>query len=69
MFDNINKVVPKAFNTLDRAVGAETDEDLKLYNSLEPRHFGEIVKRYGEDNTLKYIQEMEKRRLKRGING
>lgn len=66
MFDRINKVTPRAFNTLDRAMGRQTDDDLRLYESLQPEDFNKISQQYGADNTLEYIQEMERRRLKGG---
>ena len=69
MFDRMNKITPRAFNTLDRAMGRQTDDDLRLYESLQPDDFKMISKQYGADNTLEYIQEMERRRLKGGIDG
>ena len=68
MFDKLNKVTPRAFNTLDRAMGREVDEDLRLYETLQPDDFSKITEQYGADNTLEYIQEMERRRLKGGTN-
>ncbi len=69
MFDRLKKVTPRAFNTLDRVMGRQTDDDLRLYESLQPDDFKMISKQYGADNTLEYIQEMERRRLKGGIDG
>lgn len=69
MFDRMNKVTPRAFNTLDRAMGRQTDDDLRLYESLSPEDFNAISRQYGADNTLEYIQTMEQRRLKGGIDG
>jgi len=69
MFDKISKVAPNAFNTLDKAMGRQTDGDLRLYESLSPEDFNAISRQYGADNTLEYIQTMEQRRLKGGIDG
>ena len=68
MFDRLKKVTPRAFNALDRAMGRQTDDDLRLYESLQPDDFKMISKQYGADGTLEYIQEMERRRLKGGTD-
>ena len=66
MFDRLDKIVPKAFQTLDQVFGVTKDDDLDIYNTLTPEDFPHIATRYGADNTAEYIQEMERKRMKGG---
>ena len=66
MFDRLDKIVPKAFKTLDQVFGVTKDDDLDMYNTLTPEDFPHIATRYGADNTAEYIQEMERKRMKGG---
>ena len=49
-------------NTLKR-VGTETDEDLLIYEKLEPFHFKGLNRRYGIENVNRYIKIMEAKRV------
>ena len=66
MIDRLDKIVPKAFQTLDQVFGVTKEDDLDIYNTLTPEDFPHIATRYGADNTAEYIQEMERKRMKGG---
>ena len=67
--DRVIRASSKAFDRIKRVANdGGGDEDLRLYESLQPDDFKEISKQYGADNTLEYIQEMERRLLKGGID-
>lgn len=66
MFDNINKIMPIAFESVKRAVRPNADADVDLYDSLDESDFIAIANKYGGDGMVDYVESMEKRKLKRG---
>ena len=56
-------------DTLRQSLGLTADPDVRLYGRLQPDDFEEMRRRYGDDGTWEYIQEMERRRLKGGSGG
>lgn len=66
IFSVMNNATKKAFQKVGGAMGQEKDNDLRIYNSLKPEHFTELMKDYGEDNVIQYIQNMELKRTKGG---
>jgi len=63
----MRKATSDGFRNVQRAVGVDTDIDLRLYNGLSTDAFPDIMMTFGEDATVTYIEEMEKRRL--GMRG
>jgi hypothetical protein len=53
----------KAFQRVGRVGNVESDPDLALYGTLKPQHFVELMKVYGEDKIVGYIQEMEAKKI------
>jgi len=66
MFDKMSKASSGAFRNMDKAVGGNIDPDLSLYKKLRPEHFNQIAQQYGLDNTVAYIQAMEKKQIVKG---
>lgn len=64
MFDRLQAQATRAFDNISNAVGGNSDPDLDLYNTLTEDDFPKLIRRYGDDNVLEYIQLMEKKRLK-----
>lgn len=62
----IDNAAGKAFNKVDRLF--PKDDEVKLYESLSPEAFDTLAKTYGADDVIKYIKEMEYKRLG-GKNG
>lgn len=58
--------VNKSFNRWHGVLGIETDSDLDLYKSLTEEDFKRISQKYGQPETISYIQEMESRMMKQG---
>ena len=65
--DRMRKATNDGFRNVQRAVGVDTDLDLRIYNGLSTDAFPDLMKNFGEDATVTYIEEMEKRRL--GMRG
>ena len=65
MFDKLNKATDKAFGRMDRVRGETSDPDVKLYNTLNENDFISISNQYGAEETLAYIDTMERKRLRR----
>jgi hypothetical protein len=72
MSDNImKKVINRAQKATDKAVersmnlaGTTSDPDVLFYNSIKPEEFDAIASRFGVNETMEYIQDMESRRIK-----
>lgn len=64
-FDSIKDAFGKGLENVTKAYGVETDPQLRNYNSLQQDDFQAIAKRFGMEETAQYIEEMERRRLKR----
>jgi hypothetical protein len=59
----------QAANNVRRAAQRPTDRDVIRYESLQPEVFSMIEQEYGSDETMRYIREMETRRMMGGENG
>lgn len=46
-----------------KRVGAETNPDVLLYNSLTEEHLSELSKIYGQQSVAEYIRNMESKRF------
>ena len=62
--DRMRKATNMGFRNVQRAVGVDTDIDLRIYNGLTTDAFPDLMQNFGEDATVTYIEEMEKRRLR-----
>jgi len=58
-----------AAQNVQKAVGVETDADLRNYRRLQQNDFVDIAKRFGLEGTVEYIEEMERRNIKGVRNG
>lgn len=56
----------KAFQRVGRVGNVESDPDLALYGTLKPQDFTELMKVYGEDDVIRYIQDMESKKIMGG---
>lgn len=65
--DRMRKATDMGFRNVQHAIGVDTDIDLRIYNGLTTDAFPDIMNNFGEDATVTYIEEMEKRRL--GMRG
>ena len=65
MFDKLTKASGKAFDRMDKVRGDTSDPDVKLYNTLNESDFISISNQYGAEETLAYIDTMERKRLRR----
>lgn len=68
-FSMVARATKKAFQQVGKVSGIETDPDLKLYSTLKPEHFQELMKVYGEDNIIGYIKDMESKRIMNNKGG
>jgi len=66
VFDRMQKATKSAFDKVGKVAGISADADLNLYNKLKPEDFGQIVNKFGADQALAYIKEMEHRRATTG---
>ena len=62
-FAMVQRATKKAFHRVGSVMNVEPDPDLKMYNSLKPEHFQELMKVYGESPIIEYIREMEGKRI------
>lgn len=53
----------RAMERIAKRAGEETDKDLITYNSLKPYHFEYLQRKYGFEDTRRYITMMESKRL------
>jgi hypothetical protein len=65
--DRMRQAANKGAVNVQRAMGVDTDIDLRIYNGLSTDAFSEIAQNFGDEATVTYIEEMEKRRL--GMRG
>jgi hypothetical protein len=65
-FSMVRNATKKAFEQVGKVAGVETDPDLKLYSTLKPEHFQELMRVYGEGPIVDYIKEMESKKIMRG---
>ena len=65
MFDKLDKATGRAFNRMDAVRGESSDPDVQLYNTLTKDDFVGISNEYGAEQTLDYINTMERKRLRR----
>lgn len=68
IFDRLERNVDKAVEKTRTYLGETTDRDLAFYNSMSPADFSAVVERYGLPEALRYIEEMEKKRLRESRN-
>lgn len=66
VFDRGIKNTTSAFDRSMKRLGIQTDEDVALYESLEPGMFKNLSEKFGEENVLEYIRSMESKRLMNG---
>lgn len=64
-FSVVSRATKKAFEQVGRVAQAETDPDLKMYSTLKPEHFTELMRVYGEGPIIDYIRDMESQRIMR----
>jgi len=64
-FSMVARATKKAFERVGKVAGVETDPDLKLYQTLKPEHFTELMEVYGESPIIDYIKEMEGKQIMR----
>ncbi len=62
-FAMVQRATKKAFQQVGKVSGAETDPDLKLYSTLKPEHFSQLIREYGEQPIIDYIREMEGQKI------
>lgn len=65
--ERMRKATNDGFLNVQRAVGVDTDLDLRIYNGLSTDAFPDIINNFGVEATVTYVEEMEKRRL--GLRG
>lgn len=63
LFPRLQAATKKAFQRVQKVGNVESDPDLALYNTLEARHFTELMKEYGEGPIVDYIRDMETKRI------
>lgn len=52
--EGLNRLSPKP----------EVDEDIKIYDRLQPSDFPKLIEKYGEEPVLSYIKTMEARKMR-----
>lgn len=62
-FEIAQRAVSKAFERIGKVSGGETDPDMRLYSTLKPEHFTELMKVYGEGAIIDYIKDMESTKI------
>lgn len=63
VFNRMQSATQKAFDRVGKTADIPIDPDLKIYQSLQPKDFDAMTQRYGADNVMQYIKQMEGRRL------
>lgn len=64
--DKLRSATKTALDKVGKISGVENDANMRIYQSLQPDDFNAIMKKFGVDETMKYIQAMESKRM---ING
>jgi len=67
-FDKLQKATDDGVSRVQDAYGIEKDQELRDYDLLQEQDFDVMASKFGVDATAEYIQEMERRRIKRGNN-
>ena len=67
--DMLSKAAKGAFKRLHTQLGATSDEDLIMYNSLTQDDIEAIKNKYGSDGLMNYIKKMEIKSMKEKRNG
>ena len=57
-FDKIKDAAKTVFDRVAKAADQETDPDLMIFDGLKNEDFDEIIKAYGIEPTINYIQKM-----------
>lgn len=65
-FGMVQRATKKAFQQVGKVANVESDADLRMYGSLKPEHFQELMKVYGEGPIIDYIKDMESRKIMGG---
>ena len=60
------RATDKAYSRWSRALDYTFDTDVSLYRSLSKSDLQELAKEFGTENVIAYVEEMERRQLKRG---
>lgn len=65
-FAMVQRATKKAFQQVGKVAGIEADPDLRLYSTLKPYHFTELMRVYGEGPIVDYIKDMESMKILNG---
>lgn len=65
-FDRLVRATGNGVDRLVKSYGVEPDPDMRAYNALKPEDFDVLAGEFGMDETAQYIEDMERRRMKRG---
>jgi hypothetical protein len=64
MFGRIREASKSAFQRMGNLHSSDNvDPDIQLYDTLTGQDFSMIMNKYGEEETMRYIREMERKRL------
>lgn len=66
VFDRIKKATRTAFDRVATVSDISNDPELRIYDTFKPEDFERMIEKFGPDETLTYIQQMEGKRLKGG---
>lgn len=64
--NKLRQAAHTALNNVAQVSQRENDPSLRIYQSLQPEDFNAIVKQYGMNNTVQYIQAMETKKMMGG---
>ena len=65
VFSSAQDAAAKAFDRARMSVGGTVDSDLQIYEQLKPDNFTDMIRKYGLNGVLRYIKEMEFRKMRR----
>lgn len=51
-----------------KVTGQQMDEDLMIYERLQPKDFETLEQRYGKDSVIRYIKTMAARKVDQNAN-
>lgn len=68
-FGMVRRATKKAFQQVGKVANIEPDPDIRLYATLKPEHFQELMKVYGEGPIIDYIKDMEGQKIMRRKGG
>jgi hypothetical protein len=69
MFSSVEKAAGSAFDRTQKAFKVQRDTTLELYDKLKEPDFDYIKDKYGMDGLVRYVREMEFKKLHGGGNG